>query len=135
MSIIQTNVSTNPPKAPNPPTRQVSGCPTTSSSAKRRHGSSGSQPLVEPGGGMVSPPSAATLSALMPGVGPGANTGTCYLDREPTPSIGKDGGKAGTGGMEDYLWLCIRDCWAELPDDRPDFRQIRARLSPLRAGM
>ncbi|CAG0917844.1 unnamed protein product [Notodromas monacha] len=90
---------------------------------RKRHRSSGDTRDNNTGACMTSPPSVATLSALLTSGGGGDM-------REPTPSIGKEG-----SAMDDYLWLCIRDCWAECPDDRPDFRQIRARLSPLRSGM
>jgi hypothetical protein len=35
----------------------------------------------------------------------------------------------------DCVRECIRESWAELPDDRPDFKTIRTRLRPLRKGM
>lgn len=30
---------------------------------------------------------------------------------------------------------CLRECWAENPEDRPDFKTIRTKLRPLRKGM
>lgn len=30
---------------------------------------------------------------------------------------------------------CLIDCWTEKPEDRPDFKTIRAKLRPLRKGM
>lgn len=35
----------------------------------------------------------------------------------------------------DFVRDCLKECWAENPDDRPDFKNIRARLRPLRKGM
>lgn len=29
---------------------------------------------------------------------------------------------------------CIKDCWAEDPDARPDFRSIRSRLKKMKEG-
>jgi hypothetical protein len=74
-----------------------------------------------------SPPVASNYSALLSA---GASGATVAADHEATGSMGKD-----CGPLDDYLWLCIQSCWAECPEDRPDFRLIRARLSPLRAGM
>jgi atrial natriuretic peptide receptor A len=30
---------------------------------------------------------------------------------------------------------CLVECWAENPEDRPDFKMIRTKLRPLRKGM
>jgi atrial natriuretic peptide receptor A len=30
---------------------------------------------------------------------------------------------------------CLVECWAENPEDRPDFKAIRTKLRPLRKGM
>ena len=30
---------------------------------------------------------------------------------------------------------CLVECWAENPEDRPDFKTIRTKLRPLRKGM
>lgn len=35
----------------------------------------------------------------------------------------------------DFVRDCLEDCWAENPDDRPDFKTIRAKLRPMRKGM
>ncbi|KAH0808525.1 hypothetical protein GEV33_014265 [Tenebrio molitor] len=35
----------------------------------------------------------------------------------------------------DFVRDCLKECWAENPDDRPDFKSIRAKLRPLRKGM
>lgn len=35
----------------------------------------------------------------------------------------------------DCVRECLKDCWAEKPEDRPDFKAIRAKLRPLRKGM
>ncbi|KAM8707767.1 hypothetical protein ACLKA7_014840 [Drosophila subpalustris] len=34
----------------------------------------------------------------------------------------------------DYVLACIRDCWAEHPDERPEFGAIRNRLKKMRGG-
>ncbi|XP_016959419.1 receptor-type guanylate cyclase Gyc76C isoform X2 [Drosophila biarmipes] len=34
----------------------------------------------------------------------------------------------------DYVLACIRDCWAEDPDERPEFSVIRNRLKKMRGG-
>lgn len=36
---------------------------------------------------------------------------------------------------EDYIINTIKECWAEKPENRPDFRQIREKLKPMRQGM
>lgn len=33
---------------------------------------------------------------------------------------------------EDYVLKCMEDCWAEQPDQRPDFHQIRTRLKAMK---
>ncbi|XP_050522533.1 receptor-type guanylate cyclase Gyc76C isoform X2 [Daktulosphaira vitifoliae] len=35
----------------------------------------------------------------------------------------------------DFVRDCLEDCWAENPDDRPDFKTIRIKLRPMRKGM
>ncbi|XP_022181653.1 guanylate cyclase 32E isoform X1 [Myzus persicae] len=35
----------------------------------------------------------------------------------------------------DFVRDCLEDCWAENPDDRPDFKTIRVKLRPMRKGM
>ncbi|XP_068148784.1 speract receptor [Drosophila tropicalis] len=35
----------------------------------------------------------------------------------------------------DCVSECLRECWVERPEDRPDFKTIRAKLRPLRKGM
>lgn len=35
----------------------------------------------------------------------------------------------------DCVRECLKDCWAEKPEDRPDFKAIRSKLRPLRKGM
>ncbi|KAI5694949.1 hypothetical protein M8J75_008129 [Diaphorina citri] len=35
----------------------------------------------------------------------------------------------------DFVRDCVTECWAETPEDRPDFKVIRTRLRPLRKGM
>ncbi|KAL3268643.1 hypothetical protein HHI36_007747 [Cryptolaemus montrouzieri] len=35
----------------------------------------------------------------------------------------------------DYIRDCLKDCWQENPEDRPDFKSIRIKLRPLRKGM
>lgn len=35
----------------------------------------------------------------------------------------------------EYIINCMKDCWEELPEARPDFKTVRARLKPLRDGM
>ncbi|KAG8237780.1 hypothetical protein J437_LFUL017331, partial [Ladona fulva] len=35
----------------------------------------------------------------------------------------------------EYILSCMRDCWAEDPDARPDFRSIRVQLKKMREGM
>ncbi len=36
---------------------------------------------------------------------------------------------------QDFLIMCMRDCWSENPEWRPDFRTIRSRLKNFRQGM
>ncbi|XP_057366529.1 receptor-type guanylate cyclase Gyc76C-like [Daphnia carinata] len=38
-------------------------------------------------------------------------------------------------GCPEYIRSCMEDCWAELPDQRPDFPTIRDRLRKMREGM
>lgn len=35
----------------------------------------------------------------------------------------------------DSVRECLKECWAERPEDRPDFKVIRTKLRPLRKGM
>lgn len=35
----------------------------------------------------------------------------------------------------DFVRDCLEDCWAENPDQRPDFKAIRVKLRPMRKGM
>ncbi|KAJ8947977.1 hypothetical protein NQ318_021078 [Aromia moschata] len=35
----------------------------------------------------------------------------------------------------DFVRECLKECWAENPEERPDFKSIRAKLRPLRKGM
>lgn len=35
---------------------------------------------------------------------------------------------------EDYIVQCITDCWDEIPENRPDFGSIRARLKKMKDG-
>lgn len=35
----------------------------------------------------------------------------------------------------EYIRSCMEDCWAELPEQRPDFPTIRDRLRKMREGM
>lgn len=35
---------------------------------------------------------------------------------------------------DDYVLQCMKDCWAEYPDARPDFAQIRSRLKRMKDG-
>ncbi|KRT86564.1 Adenylate and Guanylate cyclase [Oryctes borbonicus] len=35
----------------------------------------------------------------------------------------------------DFVRDCLKECWAENPEERPDFKSIRAKLRPLRKGM
>ncbi|CAH1122713.1 unnamed protein product [Ceutorhynchus assimilis] len=35
----------------------------------------------------------------------------------------------------DFVRDCLKECWLEIPEDRPDFKSIRTRLRPLRKGM
>lgn len=37
-------------------------------------------------------------------------------------------------GYLDYIANCIQDCWAENPEARPDFYQIRSRLKRMKEG-
>ncbi|KAL8591926.1 hypothetical protein ACOMHN_039979 [Nucella lapillus] len=36
---------------------------------------------------------------------------------------------------EDYVTSCMQECWAEQPEQRPDFKIIWQKLKPMRAGM
>lgn len=35
----------------------------------------------------------------------------------------------------DFVRDCLKECWAENPDDRPEFKTIRNKLRPMRKGM
>ena len=35
----------------------------------------------------------------------------------------------------DFVKTCLRDCWCELPEMRPDFKLVRGRLRSLRKGL
>ncbi|CAH1968124.1 unnamed protein product [Acanthoscelides obtectus] len=35
----------------------------------------------------------------------------------------------------DFVKECLKECWAENPEERPDFKSIRTKLRPLRRGM
>ncbi|XP_044753135.1 guanylate cyclase 32E-like [Coccinella septempunctata] len=35
----------------------------------------------------------------------------------------------------DFVRDCLKECWQENPEDRPDFKSIRTKLRPLRKGM
>lgn len=35
---------------------------------------------------------------------------------------------------EDYVVACMKDCWAEDPNLRPDFPTIRSRLKKMKSG-
>lgn len=35
----------------------------------------------------------------------------------------------------DFVRDCLKECWVEQPEDRPDFKTIRTKLRPLRKGM
>ncbi|XP_068086160.1 guanylate cyclase 32E [Anabrus simplex] len=35
----------------------------------------------------------------------------------------------------DFVRDCLKECWAEIPEERPDFKAIRTKLRPLRKGM
>lgn len=35
----------------------------------------------------------------------------------------------------DCIINCMQECWAEEPEDRPDFKMIRTKLRPMRKGM
>lgn len=37
-------------------------------------------------------------------------------------------------GCEEFVLQCMKDCWAEQPDLRPDFVQIRTRLKKMKDG-
>ncbi|ROT72015.1 hypothetical protein C7M84_009635 [Penaeus vannamei] len=39
------------------------------------------------------------------------------------------------GGVLDCVRTVLNECWAEIPEERPDFRSIRTKLRPLRKGM
>ncbi|XP_050310703.1 guanylate cyclase 32E [Anthonomus grandis grandis] len=34
-----------------------------------------------------------------------------------------------------FVKECLKECWAEVPEDRPDFKSVRGKLRPLRKGM
>ncbi|XP_050393001.2 guanylate cyclase 32E isoform X2 [Patella vulgata] len=36
---------------------------------------------------------------------------------------------------ESYITSCIKDCWAEDPEYRPDFKTVRTRLKPMQQGL
>lgn len=38
-------------------------------------------------------------------------------------------------GCPEYIRSCMEDCWAEFPEQRPDFPTIRDRLRKMREGM
>ncbi|KAL1450523.1 hypothetical protein WDU94_002876 [Cyamophila willieti] len=38
------------------------------------------------------------------------------------------------GSCEPFVLSCMRDCWSEVPEQRPDFPQIRQRLKPMKEG-
>lgn len=35
---------------------------------------------------------------------------------------------------DEYVLMCMQDCWAENPDSRPDFISIRSRLKKMKDG-
>lgn len=37
-------------------------------------------------------------------------------------------------GCDEYILQCMKDCWAENPDLRPDFASIRSRLKRMKDG-
>lgn len=37
-------------------------------------------------------------------------------------------------GCNDYILQCMKDCWAENPEMRPDFPTIRTRLKKMKDG-
>ncbi|XP_017772272.1 PREDICTED: receptor-type guanylate cyclase Gyc76C-like isoform X2 [Nicrophorus vespilloides] len=37
-------------------------------------------------------------------------------------------------GCDDYVMQSMRDCWAEKPEDRPDFGEVRTRLKKMKDG-
>ncbi|KAH3712424.1 hypothetical protein DPMN_072124 [Dreissena polymorpha] len=54
------------------------------------------------------------------------------LLRSESPSIRPDIARL---ACEPYISDCIRDCWAEDPDMRPTFKDIRVKLKPMLQGM
>lgn len=36
--------------------------------------------------------------------------------------------------VEDYMLKCMKDCWTENPEQRPDFATIRRRLKNMKEG-
>lgn len=36
---------------------------------------------------------------------------------------------------EEYVILTMKECWDEIPDNRPDFRSISKKLHDMRKGM
>jgi len=38
-------------------------------------------------------------------------------------------------GCPDYVLNCITECWADQPETRPDFQNVRDRLKKMREGM
>ena len=35
----------------------------------------------------------------------------------------------------DYIHRCLRECWAENPEQRPDLKGVRTRLKDMHAGL
>lgn len=38
-------------------------------------------------------------------------------------------------GCPDYVASCIEECWSEVPEMRPEFSVIRAKLKKMKDGM